>query len=95
MLWSTLRRRGHFESDRQLRRRAPRMGLAALLMGAALYFLAPHFDPYLTRSLLVRIAALSVLVGGGATLYFAACFVTRAFRLADLKALLRRRPASA
>jgi putative peptidoglycan lipid II flippase len=94
MLWTTLKRRGHFESDRQLRRRAPRMALAALLMGAALFFLAPHVDPYLTRSLLVRIAALSVLVGGGASIYFLACFGTGAFRLRDIKALLRRRRAA-
>jgi putative peptidoglycan lipid II flippase len=94
MLWTTLRRRGHFESDRQLRRRTPRLALAALLMGAALFFLAPYVDPYLTRSLLVRIAALGALVGGGAAIYALACFVTGAFGLADIKSLLRRRRAA-
>lgn len=91
MLWTTLRRRGHFETDRQLRRRAPRMALAALIMGGALFMLAPYADPYLTRSLPVRIAGLAVLVGSGAAIYFIACFVTRAYGLHDVKALMRRR----
>jgi putative peptidoglycan lipid II flippase len=91
MLWRTLRRRGHFETDRQLRRRAPRMGLAALVMGGLLYFGAPYFDPYLTRSLLVRVLALGILVGAGGAVYAAACFATGAFALDDVKLLLRRR----
>jgi putative peptidoglycan lipid II flippase len=95
MLWRTLRRRGHFETDRQLRRRAPRMGLAALIMGGLLYFAVPYFDPYLTRSLLVRIVALGILVGCGGAVYAAACFATGAFALDDVKLLLRRRAPSA
>ena len=91
MLWRTLRRRGHFESDRQLRRRAPRMGLAALIMGGLLYFAAPYFDPYLTRSMPMRIGALGILVGSGGAVYAAACFLTRALALDDVKLLLRRR----
>src|SRR4051794_25806356 len=90
MLWTVLKRRGHFETDARLRRRAPRMALAAALMGIALFFLTPLVDPYLTRSLMVRVAALSALVGGGAAIYFLACFATRAFVFSDLKALARR-----
>ena len=93
MLWRTLRRRGHFETDRQLRRRAPRMALAALIMGGLLFFAAPWFDPYLTRTLIVRIVALGILVGAGAAVYALACFATGALALDDLKAL-RRRPAA-
>jgi putative peptidoglycan lipid II flippase len=93
MLWTTLRRRGHFEADRQLRRRVPRLAAAALIMGTLLFFAAPYFDPYLTRSLMVRVLALGALVGGGASVYALACFATRAFSLAELKALVRRRPA--
>jgi putative peptidoglycan lipid II flippase len=94
LLWTTLKRRGHFESDRQLRRRAPRMALAALIMGGVLFVLTPYADPYLTGSLLVRIAALSILVAGGATVYAVACFLTGAFAIDDLRALLRRRRAA-
>jgi putative peptidoglycan lipid II flippase len=91
MLYRTLRRRGHFEADRQLKRRLPRLAVAALIMGAALLFLGPLADPYLTRSIWIRGAALSVLVGGGAALYAVASFATRAFALDDLKTLLRRK----
>jgi len=91
MLYRTLHRRGHFAPDAQLRRRIPRLLLASLMMGAVLYFLAPIADPYLTRSLLIRAAALLILCGGGALVYFIACFVTRAFALDDIKLLLRRR----
>jgi putative peptidoglycan lipid II flippase len=91
MLYTTLRRRGHFEVDRQLRRRAPRLALAALIMGGVLLWLDPWVDPYLTRSLWVRVVALSALVGGGAAVYFGACFVTGAFAMDDVRLLLRRR----
>jgi putative peptidoglycan lipid II flippase len=90
MLYRTLAARGHFEADRQLRRRVPRLLLAALLMGGALYLLAPYADPYLVRSLGVRAAALLVMCGGGALVYAAACFATGAFALDDLRLLLRR-----
>ena len=95
MLYLTLRKRGHFAPDAQLRRRIPRLVLASLMMGAVLYLLAPIADPYLTRSLLLRATALIVLCSGGALVYFAACFVTRAFALDDLRLLLRRRAATA
>lgn len=91
MLYVTLRRRGHFTIDAALRRKAPRLALAAALMGAALLAITPAVDPYLTRGLVVRGAALAVLVGAGAAVYGLACFLTGAFRIADLRALLQRR----
>ena len=91
MLYFTLRKRGHFTTDARLRRRVPRLLLAAILMGAALWFLERYADPYLTGSLLVRGLALTALVSGGGAVYAVACFVTGAYRLSDLKALLRRR----
>ncbi|HWI86154.1 MAG TPA: lipid II flippase MurJ, partial [Sphingomonas sp.] len=93
MLYRTLSERGHFTADQRLRRRIPRLLLAALMMGGALYFLAPIADPYLTRALAVRIAALAILCGGGALVYFAACIATRAFSPGDIRLLLRRRGA--
>jgi putative peptidoglycan lipid II flippase len=93
MLYVTLRRRGHFAPDAQLRRRIPRLLLASIMMGLVLLLLGPMADPYLTRSLAIRVAALITLCGGGSLVYFAACFVTRAFVPADLRHLLRRRAA--
>jgi putative peptidoglycan lipid II flippase len=91
MLYHTLKKRGHFESDPQLRRRVPRLAIAALMMGVVLFWLAPAVDPYLTGSILRRGAGLVVLVGGGAAVYAVACFLTRAFVLDDVKLLLKRR----
>jgi len=95
MLYFTLRKRGHFAPDAQLRRRIPRLLLAALLMGGVLFVLGPYADPFLTRGFLIRVAALAVLCSGGAIVYFAACFLTRAFALEDIRTLLRRRAAGA
>jgi putative peptidoglycan lipid II flippase len=52
-------------------------------------------DPYLTGTIWMRFAALSVLVGAGGAIYVVACFVTRAYRLSDLKALIRRKAQTA
>ncbi len=95
MLYRTLARRGHFVADARLSRRLPRLLIAAAAMGGVLWAGARLLDPYLGGPLLMRYAALGVLVGTGIALYAVACFVTGAYRLADLKALMRRRsPAS-
>ncbi len=91
MLYRTLRKRGHFESDAQLRRRVPRLAVAALIMGGVLFWLEPIVDPYLTGAILRRGLALIVLVGSGAAVYGLACFMTGAFVLNDVKLLLNRR----
>jgi putative peptidoglycan lipid II flippase len=91
MLYHTLKKRGHFETDAQLRRRVPRLAIASLIMGAALFWLAPAVDPYLTGSILRRGMGLVVLVGAGASVYAVACFLTGAFALDDVKVLMKRR----
>lgn len=90
MLYHTLRKRGHFEADASLKRRVPRLAIAALLMGVALYFVAPLVNPYLTGSLLRRIGGLIALVGAGCAVYAVACFVTGGFVLNDLKLMMKR-----
>ena len=91
MLYHTLRKRGHFHSDAQLRRRVPRLAVAALLMGGMLFWLGPAIDPYLTGTILRRGAALTLLVVAGVVVYGAACFLTGAFVLDDVKILMKRR----
>lgn len=93
-LYVVLARRGHFALDAQVKRRTPRLALAALLMGAALLVVAPYVDPWLTGTLVERGAALAALVGAGVAIYALACFVTGAFRVSDLRSLLRRRASS-
>ena len=91
LLYRTLHARAQFTTDRHLRRRLPRLLLAAALMGGAIWALDRLLDPYLTGTVLERFAALAVLVGGGCLLYGAACFATGAFRPSDVRALIRRR----
>jgi putative peptidoglycan lipid II flippase len=91
MLYHTLKKRGHFDTDRQLRRRVPRLALASLIMGAALFLITPAIDPYLTGTIASRGLGLIVLVGAGAAVYAVACFLTGAFVLDDVKLLMKRR----
>lgn len=91
MLYVTLVRRGHFAPDKQLKRRIPRLALAAILMGAALFAFDRLLDPYLNARIWERYAALTVLVGAGVAVYGLACFLTGAFVLNDVKILIKRR----
>ena len=90
LLYHTLKKRGHFESDSRLRRKVPRLAIAAVVMGVALYWVAPLVSPYLTGSILRRAGGLGALVASGAVVYGIACFLTGAFVLDDVKLLTRR-----
>jgi putative peptidoglycan lipid II flippase len=90
MLYHTLRKRGHFEADQRLRRRVPRLAIAAIAMGAALFWIAPLIQPYLSGSIVHRTAGLVALVGAGGIVYAIACFLTGAFVIDDLKLMMRR-----
>jgi putative peptidoglycan lipid II flippase len=90
MLYRTLKKRGHFEPDARLKRRVPRLAIAAVLMGVSLLWVGPLVDPYLTGSLLRRVAGLAMLVSAGGIVYAIACLVTGAFVLEDIKLLTRR-----
>ncbi len=87
MLYHTLKKRGHFESDARLRRKVPRLAIAAILMGVAVYFVAPMVTPYLSGSIVHRVGGLLVLVTAGFAVYAIACFVTGAFVIDDIKLL--------
>ncbi len=91
MLYATLRKRGHFAADAQLKRRIPRLVLAAILMGGTVFGFEALLDPWLGGRMIERYVALGILVGSGCALYGIACFVTGAYRIADLKALIARR----
>jgi putative peptidoglycan lipid II flippase len=88
-----LRRRGFLALDARLRRRAPRILLAGVLMAAVLLGGLYLVGGWIAGDSVHRISALAVLVGLGLCAYAAAVAVTGAMTLAELKRFLRRRPA--
>lgn len=72
LLWGKLASIGDFALDARLTRNLPLILAASVAMGAALHFGLPHLEPYLARGepLWTRIAALAVMVGGGAAVFF-------------------------
>jgi putative peptidoglycan lipid II flippase len=95
LLYYTLVKRGHFTADARLRRRAPRLALAALAMGGVLWATQSLLTPYVHGTWPVRFAALAVLVSAGMVVYGLATVVLGAFSRGDIALLLRRRRPSA
>jgi putative peptidoglycan lipid II flippase len=91
LLYWTLHKRGHFESDARLRRTAIKLALATLAMGALLFFASPLVDPHMGRGLFERAVWLGGLMALAAALYFGVAIVIGAFRPGELKAQLTRR----
>ena len=90
LLYRTLRRRGQFVPDAQLRRRTLRLAAAAALMGGVLWFLANRFAPYTTGPTLDRWGAMFVLVTFGGLVYGLAALMFGAFHLRDIGRFVRR-----
>jgi putative peptidoglycan lipid II flippase len=90
-LYSTLSKRGYFVPDAQLKRRIPRLAMAAVLMGVAIFGVDQILDPWLNGRIWERYVALTGLVGAGVVVYGVACFLTGAFVLDDVKILMKRR----
>ncbi len=91
LLYWTLRRRGHFTADAQLRRRVLKLSGATVVMGALLFALNPLVDAYTGHGLIARFVAIGLLIAAGGLAYFIAAFALRAFSVAELKAQFRRR----
>ena len=91
MLYATLSKRGYFVADARLKRRIPRLALAAVLMGVAIFGIDQLLDPWLNGRIWERYLALTALVSAGVAVYGVACFLTGAFVPGDLKILARRR----
>jgi putative peptidoglycan lipid II flippase len=88
MLGWLLNRRGQMILDRRLRRRMPRLLLAAVLMAVSILGLEQVLFP---APGLLRFVALAVLVGAGMAVYFAAAHLLGAVDLREVRGLLRRR----
>ena len=94
LLYTTLKRRGHFVADARLRHRAPRLALAALAMGAVLWTVQDRLLPYLHGGWGMRMAALTLLVSAGGIVYAALTVLFGAFTRADIAIFFTRKPAS-
>ena len=90
LLYRTLAKRGQFTPDARLKRRAWRLALAAIVMGAVMWWLNDLFGAHVAGPALERWGAMLALVTTGILVYAAATFATGAFRPADVKALFRR-----
>ena len=91
LLYSTLRRRGHFPVDARLTRRLRKTVIAATVMGVGLFLAHRQILDWLAGDTATRIAALAVLVLGGMVLYGLAVQISGAARLQELKSQLRGR----
>lgn len=89
-LGMVLHRRGHFQPDAPLRRRVARMAISAVAMAAAL-FLAQTLLFAAPSSGLVRMAALSALIGIGLLTYAIATQLSGAYDLREITRMLSRR----
>lgn len=90
-LWWASRSMGdEARPDARLMQRLPRIGLASIAMGLALWFAADALAPMLAESGL-RWGALGLLLAAGVVSYFATGALVGAFRLSDFTALRRRR----
>ncbi len=90
LLWRGARGMGDVARfDARFRRRLPRIVLASVLMGGALWAGALALDGPL-HTPLVRYGALTLLVGGGGAVFFAAAHLLGGLPLSDLRAAFRR-----
>lgn len=90
LLAMVLYRRGHWRPDPRLRQRALRICAAAALMGLALWGLQRGLVGWLALGETWRMAALALLVAGGAAVYGAAALLLGATRPAEWRALMQR-----
>ena len=92
LLTRGLMRRGFLTPDARLRKRAPRMILAAALMAASLWAVMAGLEGAFAGGLGLRIGALVLLVLAGMVVYGVAARLVGAADLKDIRNLRRRAP---
>lgn len=85
--WGTRAMGDAARADARLRRKTPLIVLSSALMAGALWLMMDWLD----AAQVGKVPGLAILVFGGAAIYFTLSFATRAYRLSDLKAAVRRR----
>jgi putative peptidoglycan lipid II flippase len=94
LLWAGLHRRGQFHLDERARRRLPRLLLAALGMGAAVWAAERWAEPWLAPSGMASAAALAGLILLGAAAFAFLVVATGAAGLKEMRSYFRVSPAS-
>jgi len=92
LLYATLVKRGEFLADARLARALPRIVIASILMGVALWFVADSLAPWFGAAggFLTRTSALAALVGAGLAVYAVAVLALGILDLRQLRSYLRR-----
>ncbi len=85
-----LKRRGHWRPDERFKRRLPRMVVASVVMGAALYGSTIALNDLLQAGIGLRIMAVALLVVGGLAVYGLTALLTGAATKEDLARILNR-----
>jgi len=93
LLYATLVKRGNFVADDRIKRAVPRIVVASLVMGGALWAMAPVLSPWLSAPtpIVLRFAALGALVLGGLLVYAACALALGAVEIRQFGKFLRRR----
>lgn len=90
LLYAILVRKGYFRLTARVAWRIARIALAALLMGAALWFAMPWGTGYYAGGVLERVGSILALVALGGAIYFALAAVLGVFDRAAIARLMRR-----
>lgn len=89
----TLLRTGHWDPDRRLILRLPRIALASLVMGTALWFAKAYLPNFADLGLILDFLVLAVFCGLGGGVYIIAAMVLRAFGVSDIRDAFSRKAA--
>ncbi|MEM6383372.1 MAG: murein biosynthesis integral membrane protein MurJ [Pseudomonadota bacterium] len=93
VLYRLIRNRGYWSIGRPLRRKLLLLLVCSAAMGVSLIVLADVLDPALVLSagLIVRMLGLALLVAAGVVVFFGLAHLSGAFRLGEMRQLLRKR----
>ncbi len=94
LLAAVLRRRGRLVLDARIRRRLPRTVTATGLMAAAVYGVDRALGDWLLEPLLIRVGLLAGIIAAGLIVFALAAQILGAASVADLRTLVRRKPAT-
>lgn len=94
-LYAILHQRGHYSLNGDVAFRVGRQLIAALAMGAALWFLTNALGPFMDQSKLYKIIGLGAMMAVGGIIYFGLGWIIGAINRDDVMVLLRRKKGEA